>query len=101
MAWTSTKTELCAAPFLMTKLEVTADSATATAIDHGGPTLAPSFVIITSTTANPTGHEITCTAKSTTQVTFDAQAAATFEAICVWIPQARQDGQSINSDNDA
>lgn len=103
MAWTSTTETVLWAPFVLTKITVVPDSTTATAVSHGGPsTLAPNLVLIDATHSNPTATEITCTTKGTSTVTFDVEGtAARFDAYCFFFPQARQDGQSINSDNDA
>ncbi len=102
MAWTSSNRTLCHVPFVITEITVAPDSTDATAVAHGGPsTLAPDFVVVEQNTANPTGHEITVTDKGTTNVTFDVQnSGSTFKAYCFFIHQARQDGQSINSDNE-
>lgn len=104
MAWTYTTESLVSAgPFVVTKIgSVVPDSTTATALTHGGPsTTAPDFVLIEPTHSNPTATEITCTAKGTSTCTFDVEGtSARFNAYCFFISQARQDGESINADND-
>lgn len=103
MAWTSTAETVLWSPFVVTKLTVTPDSTTATAISHGGPsTLAPDLVLMSLTKANPTASEVSVTTTSTTTVTFDVEGATNpFTAYCIFFPQVRQDGQTINSDNDS
>lgn len=104
MAWTYTTESMLSWPVVVTKIAtVVPDSTTATALTHGGPsTTAPDFVIIEPTHANPTATEITCTAKGTSTVTIDVEGTnARFNVYCVFLAQARQDGQSINADNDA
>lgn len=103
MAWTSTAQTLIAQPFVVTKVDVVPDSTTATAVAHGGPsTLAPDLVLFALTKANPTASEVSVTATSTTTVTFDVEGSTNpFSAYCFFFPQARQDGQSITSDNDS
>lgn len=102
MAWTYTNSTVLYTPFVVTKIAVTVSDTTATALDHGGPSnTTPDLVMIAGRTESPTGHEIVWTAKGASTVTFDVQANCAFDAYCFFFNQSRQDGQSINSDNDS
>jgi hypothetical protein len=102
MAWTYTTSVLQYTPYVITKIAVTESDTTATELSHGGPTgLAPDMVVIQPISESPTGHEIVCVTRGTSTCKFDVQADTDFDAFCFFFNQARQDGQSINSDNDA
>lgn len=101
MAWSSTAKELCAVPFLVREITITADSATATEVAHGGPTgTPPDMYPLVLTKSNPTGTEMSITSVDGTNLTVDAEAASSCKVFCIWFAQARQDGESIDSDND-
>ena len=88
MAFTvSSATTVLAVPFLVRKLSLVDSDGTAGAITHGGPALAPD-IVLTSKTVASAAVDISCTAKSATQVTFDNSAGATYDAYCIWFAQA-------------
>ena len=102
MSWTSSSKDICSTPFLMREITVTADSATATEVAHGGPTgTTPDAYWLSQTNSNPTASEMSITTVDGTNLTLDAEAASSCKVYCIWLAQARQDSQSIDSDNDS
>jgi hypothetical protein len=102
MAWSSSSKDLCSWPFLVREITVTADSATATEVAHGGPTgTPPDMYPLVLTKSNPTATEMSVTTVDGTNLTIDAEGASSCKIYCVWFAQARQDSQSIDTDNDS
>lgn len=98
MAWSYRSEEIASVPWLVRKITVTATDTTGEALVHGGPAVTPDFVIPVLTSNNPTGSELSVSAKTTTTITVDAEAGSkTAEFLVFWFAQGAQDGSSIGT----
>jgi hypothetical protein len=88
-------------PYLVRKLTCTG-GATSLAYTHGEPN-APDEISSTILTESPTVTTVATVRTSATVLTLDTlgDAADAIEIYLKWYPQARQDGQSITSDNNS
>jgi len=83
----SSSETIASTPFLIRKLSLADDDGSLVAVTHGGPALVPDMVLVSKTVASA-ALDISCTAKTTTTITFDNSAAATYDVFCVWFSQA-------------
>ena len=99
-----TDDDVCFSPLLIRKQTYTA-GATATEFAHGGPaSTRPDLMIPVVSATNPTASEVAvyASASDLNKFTLDCEAASgTITVYHIWVNKARQDGQSINSDNNA
>ena len=83
----SSNEAIAATPFLIRKLSLVDGNGDAAAVTHSGPAAEPDMVLISKTVASA-AVDISCTAKSTTTITFDNSAGATYDVFCIWFAQA-------------
>ena len=92
MAWSSELNDgggagnpIISHPVLVHKIEITPDSTTATAVNHGGPGVPDMIIVGHNSQANPTATEVSVTASSATQITVDVEGTGARPVIyCIW-----------------
>lgn len=99
VAATGIKT-ICNIPYLKKKISCTGGTTAATIL-HGEAYAPDVFWVVSTDGANPTQTGIGVQLNSTTGFDVDCvvDVAETFDIIAIWIPQVKQNGQSIRQDN--